>query len=97
MLRHYRVRADEKQTQERPHLARFATVVVPLLWIRNAFIVYDIVLLYTTSQGWAEDTKLASTFLLIIFGQMTNLTILGMILWGAWKTGRTVALFGELA
>lgn len=88
--------ANTFQSPERPNLARFALVVVPLIWIRNAFIIYDIVLLYVDSAAWSDATVLASQFLLIIFGQITNLTILGMILWGAWRTGRTVPLFRKM-
>ena len=77
---------------ERMNLARFALVVVPLIWIRNAFIIFDVVLLYVNSAGWPNEAVLASRFLLIVFGQIANLALLGMILWGAWKTGRTVPL-----
>ncbi|KAK5163352.1 uncharacterized protein LTR77_010725 [Saxophila tyrrhenica] len=86
---------SSKDSSERPHLARFTFVVVPMIWLRNAFIIYDIVLIYLDSAGWSTTTKLASRFLLIIFGQFVNLTILGMILWGAWKTGRTVRIFEQ--
>jgi len=71
-------------------------VVVPLIWLRNAFIVYDIVLLYLNSSGWSTPATLASQFLLIVFGQLANVTILGMVLWGAWRTGRTVPIFGKM-
>lgn len=77
---------------ERTNLARFALVVVPLIWIRNAFIIFDVVLLYINSAGWPSGALLASQFLLIVFGQIANLVLLGMVLWGAWKTGRTVPL-----
>ncbi|CAJ2511057.1 Uu.00g066820.m01.CDS01 [Anthostomella pinea] len=79
---------------ERPQLARFALIVVPLLWLRNFFMIYDIVLLYVDTTGWSTASRLATVFLLIVFGQITNLTILGMVLWGAWRIGRTVPLFG---
>ncbi|EAT85878.2 hypothetical protein SNOG_07227 [Parastagonospora nodorum SN15] len=75
------------------HLARFAFVVVPLIWLRDIFIIYDIILLYVDTSGWSDNASLATTFLLIIFGQFANLTILAMILWGAWRMGRTVKLF----
>lgn len=85
------------QSPERANLARFAFVVVPLIWIRNAFIIYDIVLLYVNTAPWSTTSVLATEFLLIIFGQITNVTLLGMILWGAWRTGRTVPVFDQMS
>jgi hypothetical protein len=81
------------ESSESQHLARFAFVVVPLIWLRDIFIIYDIILLYVDTSGWSDNASLATTFLLIIFGQFANLTILAMILWGAWRMGRTVTLF----
>lgn len=69
---------------------------MPLFWIRNAFIIYDIVILYVNSANWSTDTVLASQFLLVVFGQIVNVTILGMVLWGAWRTGRTVPVFDRM-
>ncbi|KAH5703130.1 hypothetical protein HBI81_046200 [Parastagonospora nodorum] len=80
-------------SSESQHLARFAFVVVPLIWLRDIFIIYDIILLYVDTSGWSDNASLATTFILIIFGQFANLTILAMILWGAWRMGRTVKLF----
>jgi hypothetical protein len=81
------------QTSERSDLARFAFVVVPLIWLRDAFIIYDIILIYIDTSGWSNTATLATTFLLIIFGQFANLTILATILWGAWRMGKSVTLF----
>lgn len=78
-------------------MARFAMVVVPLIWSRNAFIVYDIVLIFLNTTVWSTKSRLASLFLLIVFGQFANITILGMILYGAWQTGRTVNIFTRKA
>ncbi|KAH7414114.1 hypothetical protein DE146DRAFT_600754 [Phaeosphaeria sp. MPI-PUGE-AT-0046c] len=77
------------------HLARFAFVVVPLIWLRDIFIIYDIVLLYIDTSEWSRSARLATTFLLIIFRQFANLAILGMVLWGAWRMGRSVNVFGS--
>ncbi|RMY16774.1 hypothetical protein D0868_00125 [Hortaea werneckii] len=83
------------QSRDRPHLARFATIVVPLIWLRNIFIIYDIVLIFVDMSGWSTNSILATLFLLIIFGQFANLTILGMTLYGAWQTGKTVNIFSS--
>ncbi|RMY61895.1 hypothetical protein D0865_00745 [Hortaea werneckii] len=92
----YRHDADVPiQSRDRPHLARFATVLVPLIWLRNIFIIYDIVLIFVNTSGWSTNSVLATLFLLIIFGQFANLTILGMILYGAWQTGKTVNIFSS--
>lgn len=82
------------QSPERNDLARFAFIVVPLIWLRDIFIVYDIILLYVSTAGWSDAAVMATTFLLVIFRQFANLSILGMVLWGAWRMGRSVSLFG---
>ncbi|KAL1801155.1 hypothetical protein ACET3X_001497 [Alternaria dauci] len=79
---------------ERNDLARFAFVIVPLIWLRDIFIIYDIILLYVDTAGWSNNAVLATTFLLVICRQFANLAILGMVLWGAWRMGRSVSLFG---
>ncbi|KAL8957627.1 MAG: hypothetical protein Q9193_005149 [Seirophora villosa] len=84
-----------KDNTSRPLLARFVYVVVPLIWIRNAFILVNIVLIYQDVAAWSQPASQAVTFLLIIFGQLANLTILGMVLWGAWSMGRTAGKGGE--
>lgn len=66
-----------------------------MIWLRNAFIVLDIVLIFVNSAAWSASTRLACLFLLIVFGQLANITILGMILWGAWSMGKTVNVFGN--
>jgi len=82
------------QSPERNDLARFAFTVVPLIWLRDIFIIYDIILLYVDTSGWSDSSVLASTFLLVICRQFANLAILGMVLWGAWRMGRSVSMFG---
>ena len=66
----------------------------PLIWLRDIFIIYDIILLYVNTSGWSNSATIASTMLLIICRQIANLSILGMVLWGAWRMGRSVNLFG---
>lgn len=74
---------------ERPLLARFTFVVVPLIWMRNLFIIVNIVMIYENVSNWSSSANQALAFLFIIFGQLTNLTILFMVLWGAWSMGRS--------
>jgi hypothetical protein len=85
------------QSPERNHLARFTFVVVPLIWLRDIFIIYDIVLLYVGTTNWPSSAVLASTFLLVVFRQFANLAILATILWGAWRMGRSVKIFRDRA
>ncbi|KAF2844774.1 hypothetical protein T440DRAFT_512019 [Plenodomus tracheiphilus IPT5] len=82
------------QSNERNHLARFAFVVVPLIALRNIFIILDIILLYLDTSNWPTSASLAVTFLLLIFRQFANLAIVAIILWGAWRMGRTIKMFG---
>lgn len=67
---------------------RFALFVVPLIWLRDVFIIVDIVLIYVDAAGWSSASRLAVTFLLIVFGQFANLTILTTVQWGAWRMSR---------
>jgi hypothetical protein len=87
------VKLTHNKSPERKHLARFACVVVPLIWLRDIFIIYDIVLIYIDTSEWSKSASLATTFLLMIFGQFANLAILATILWGAWRMGKTVPVF----
>jgi hypothetical protein len=82
------------QSPERKDLARFAFLVVPLIWLRDLFIIYDIILLYISTANWSDTAVMATTFLLVLCRQFANLTILAMVLWGAWRMGRSVKLFG---
>ncbi|GAB7358830.1 hypothetical protein MBLNU230_g4053t1 [Neophaeotheca triangularis] len=86
---------SSKNSSERKNLVRFAVVIVPLIWIRNVFIVVDIVLVYINTSGWSTASNFALVFLLIIFGQLANLTILAMVFWGAWRMGKTLSVFGD--
>ena len=67
---------------------------MPLIWARDIAIVYDVVLLYVNTEGWSIAATLATTFLLVIFRQFANLSILAMVLWGAWRMGKSVDLVG---
>ncbi|PSK38044.1 hypothetical protein B9Z65_1235 [Elsinoe australis] len=80
---------------ERPLLAGFAGVVCPIIWLRNVFIVVDVVLIYQAVSNWSDAVDQALSFLLIVFGELANLTILSMVLWGAWSLGRTAGLSGS--
>lgn len=78
-------------------MARFAFLVVPLIWLRDLFIIYDVVLLYVDTTDWSDAATLATTFLILVFRQFANLGILALILWGAWRMGRSVKIFGGYA
>lgn len=84
-----------EQSNERKDLARFAFVVVPLIWLRDIIIIFDIILLYVNTVDWSNSAKLASTFLLVLCRQFANLFILAMVLWGAWRMGKSVSLFSD--
>jgi hypothetical protein len=90
-----RLKLTHRQSPERKNLARFAFVVVPLIWLRDIFIIYDIVLLYVDTAKWSRPASLATTFLLMIFGQFANFTILATVLWGAWRMGKSVRVLGS--
>ncbi|TKA24875.1 hypothetical protein B0A50_06604 [Salinomyces thailandicus] len=94
-IKAYSAVTRQRQNPDRPHMRRFTLVVIPLLWIRNAFIIYNAVLVYYASEtsAWSRGARLATVFLLTIFTQMANAVLLGMILYGAWQLGRTVPIF----
>jgi hypothetical protein len=76
----------------RPILARFAFVVVPLIWLRNIFIIVDVVMLYQSMARWSDSTNQALAFMFIVFGQFANLGILFMVVWGAWSIGKSAGV-----
>ncbi|KAI0025420.1 hypothetical protein F4780DRAFT_791066, partial [Xylariomycetidae sp. FL0641] len=86
-------RSCAKDISERGHLARFALVTVPLLVLRSLFMVYEIVLLYVDTTAWSPAARLATVFLLIVFGQILDLVLLAAVLWGAWRMGKTIRKF----
>lgn len=69
-------------------LTRIVMLVTPIVWIRNAFSVAQIVIIYYNYNSWSRRTNRALAFLFIIFGQLCDLAILALLLWGAWSFGR---------
>lgn len=70
-------------------MKRFTFAVVPLIVLRDVFIIVSIVMIYVDSAQWSDTSQQALAFLLIVFGQLANITILFMVLWGAWSMGRS--------
>lgn len=65
-------------------------MVLPVVWLRNAFSIAQIVMLYYNVNNWSRTTNQALTFLFIIFGELANLAILGLVLLGAMGFGKTL-------
>lgn len=63
-------------------------LVTPIVWIRNAFSIAQIVLIYYDVTNWSRTTNQALAFLFIIFGELCDLGILALVLLGAWSFGR---------
>jgi hypothetical protein len=78
------------QNPERPVLQRFTYVVVPLIWLRDVFIIMSIVMIFVSTDSWTETSREALAFLLITFGQYANLIIVFMVLWGSWSMGNSL-------
>ncbi|KAI8942993.1 hypothetical protein NX059_001031 [Plenodomus lindquistii] len=72
----------------RPALTRFVVMITPLVFARNAFSIVQVVLIYEDVNSWSRTTNQALAFLFIIFGELSNLAILFVLLWGAWSFGR---------
>ncbi|KAF1939677.1 hypothetical protein EJ02DRAFT_381208 [Clathrospora elynae] len=68
-------------------LTRFVFLVTPIVWVRNAFSVAQIVIIYYNENAWSRTTNQALAFLFIIFGELSNLGILALVLLGAWSFG----------
>ena len=64
--------------------------MLPVVWVRNAFYIAQIVILYYNVNNWSRTTNQALAFLFIIFGELSNLAILGLVLLGAMSFGKTV-------
>ncbi|CAD0026106.1 unnamed protein product [Aureobasidium pullulans] len=75
---------------ERPVLQRFTYVVVPLIWLRDVFIIMSIVMIFVSTDSWTETSREALAFLLITFGQYANLIVVFMVLWGSWSMGNSL-------
>ncbi|KNG45446.1 hypothetical protein TW65_07696 [Stemphylium lycopersici] len=69
-------------------LTRFVMLVTPIVWVRNAFSIAQIVLIYYDVTNWSRTTNQALAFLFIIFGELCDLGILALVLLGAWSFGR---------
>lgn len=64
--------------------------MLPIVWVRNAFYIAQIVMLYYDVNSWSRTTNQALAFLFIIFGELSNLAILGLVLLGAMGFSKTV-------
>lgn len=60
------------------------------MFLRNAFKVVQIVLLYYNVNNWSRTTNRALAFLFIIFGELSNLAILALVLLGALSFSKTL-------
>lgn len=65
-------------------------MVLPIVWARNAFSIAQIVMLYHDVNNWSRTTNQALAFLFIIFGELSNLAILGLVLLGAMGFSKTL-------
>ena len=65
-------------------------MVLPIVWLRNAFKIVQIVMLYYNVNNWSRTTNQALAFLFIIFGELSNLAILGLVLLGAMSFSKTL-------
>lgn len=71
-------------------LGSFVFLVLPVVWLRNVFSIVQIVMLYYNVNNWSRTTNQALAFLFIIFGELSNLAILGLVLLGAMSFGKTL-------
>ncbi|KAF1927585.1 uncharacterized protein M421DRAFT_64628 [Didymella exigua CBS 183.55] len=71
-------------------LGSFVFMILPIVWVRNAFNVAQIVMLYYDVNSWSRTTNQALAFLFIIFGELSNLAILGLVLLGAMNFSKTL-------
>ena len=65
-------------------------MLLPIVWVRNAFSVAQIVMLYYNVNNWSRTTNQALAFLFIVFGELSNLAILGLVLLGAMSFSKTL-------
>jgi hypothetical protein len=63
-------------------------LITPLVWLRNGFTIAQIVVIYYDVTVWSHTTNQALAFLFIIFGELCDLCILALVLYGAWSFGR---------
>ncbi|KAI4672924.1 uncharacterized protein J4E78_001427 [Alternaria triticimaculans] len=69
-------------------LTRFVMLVTPIVWVRNAFSIAQLVLIYRNTNNYSRTTNQALAFLFIIFGELCDLGIFALVLLGAWSFGR---------
>lgn len=72
----------------RTTLSRTVPLFTPIVWVRNCFLVAQIVIIYYNERNWSRMTNQALAFLFIIFGELSDLAILAILLFGAWSFGR---------
>lgn len=65
-------------------------MALPIVFVRNAFSIAQIVMLYYNVNNWSRTTNQALAFLFIIFGELSNLAILGLVLLGAMGFSKTL-------
>ena len=80
--------ANTGQNKFQSPLTRLVMLVTPLVWLRNAFSIAQLIVLYRDSRSWSRRTTEALAFLFIIFGQLCNLAILALLLLGAKSFGQ---------
>ena len=71
-------------------LGSFVFMVVPIVFVRNAFSIAQVFMLYYNVNNWSRTTNQALAFLFIIFGELSNLAILGLVLLGAMGFSKTL-------
>ena len=71
-------------------LGSFVFMVLPIVFVRNAFSIAQVVMLYYNVNNWSRTTNQALAFLFIIFGELSNLAILGLVLLGAMGFSKTL-------
>jgi hypothetical protein len=71
-------------------LASFVFLVLPIIWARNAFSIAQAVLLYRNVNTFSRTTNQALAFLFIIFGELANLAVLGLVFLGVWRFGKSI-------
>jgi hypothetical protein len=64
--------------------------VLPIIWARNAFSIAQVVLLYKNVNSYSRTTNQALAFLFIIFGELANLAVLGLVFLGVSRFGKTL-------
>lgn len=89
---YYKLPTDRQQTitNTKRILGSFVFMVLPIVWARNAFSIAQIVIIYYNVNNWSRTTNQALAFLFVIFGELANLAILGLVLLGAMSFSKTL-------